>query len=162
MQNYIVYSELTGAIIKSGQCHDDDVGIQPDYSMSQNVLVTVEDFQNDSTHYVDLSGTPTVTAKPSLLTVATDWSTLQINNTGIDTATLGAGDLPFGTTISIVPPKVTDATMDQLPIPDPIILTDGIFEFDSTYPGNYSITATIFPFADYTRTINVVDLNEQT
>lgn len=153
MKNYIVYSELTGEILKVGQCHDDDIGLQPDYNMSQNVIETDVSYQNDSTHYVDITSTPTVMAKVLLQDVITDWSTLEISANGLSVAILGDGDLPFGTTIYITPPTVDDTTMTQLLIPDPIVVTDGQFNFRHTFPGSYTITAKIFPYFDYTNII---------
>lgn len=154
---YVVYSELGGAIIKSGQCTDDMLGSQPDYTQSQNVLIDPTGTANDGLHYVTFpSGTPTITAKIPLLSVITDWNKSTILNNKIDTATLGAGDLPIGTTITVTPPRPADITLESPTPPPPIIVNDGLFSFRSSLAGVYRITASCFPYIDYTTTITVL------
>lgn len=138
MKNFIIH-DTVGKILRTGSCPDTMLSIQA--GLGETVI---EGLANDATQYVSAG---VITSRPLLTTVAT-WDVTTIVANGTAKATLGA-TLPNPTKVSITPPPNSGIAS----IADQTII-DGAFTLATTVAGAYTVTATAFPYQDYTVTIN--------
>lgn len=88
-----------------------------------------------------------ITPRPALSDVAS-WDQITIVTDGEDKAILS--DLPNPSTV------VVGFVQDEIEVPDSVEVTDGVFEFDTDAIGVYLVTASSFPYLDFTQEITAL------
>lgn len=114
---FAVYDLTTGEILRSGQCADGDLELQA--GDGQAVIERASQYQHDGNSYVDLTGEPTVTARPDMPAT-------------IDGLTISG--IPAGAVLTI---EGVDYTVD-----------DGEAELSFTLPGTYQVKLSLWPYLD--------------
>ncbi len=132
--------DITGLICRTGYCPDG----QEQYQVTTTApyYITPADGISDTLDWI--SG-GVITTRVFLSTIAS-WNSTTLVDDGVSSVTLS--NFPNPTKISIAVPAGAS------PI-SPMIITDGSFEMTSTHMGTYMVTASSFPYADFTQIITV-------
>jgi len=136
---YAIYDSTTGEIRLFMTSEPAEIAASTPTGCSYLAITAIP---NTADWYVDLTSTPTFTAKTTL---SSTWSTTTITANGVSSASISS--LPNPTTIHFDSfPAAIDSIPDQ-------VETSGSFALTTTYPGNYTVRLIAFPNADLTTTI---------
>jgi len=128
--SFIVYQDSTGEILRSGGAPSDMISLQS--GPGETALASAG--ENDANSYVDISGTPTITAKSNMV-LTTDNTSIVADDVAVSTTT----GVPVGTTVSVAE---VDTSVD-----------DGSFEFSTDTAGSYECEYKNFKY--FTTTITI-------
>ena len=135
---YAIYDSTTGEIRSYMSCDPSEIAASTPSGCSYLALTSLPDGE----WYIDLTSTPTITAKPAF---TGSWSSTSITADGVSSASISS--LPNPTTIQFDSfPGAIDAIPNH-------IETSGTFSFTTTYPGSYTVRVMAFPYTDFITTI---------
>ena len=117
MKDFIVYSNITGEILRQGRCQGVDILLQP--SNTNESVIEASD-SNDNIHKIDLNTLEIIFKIP--IPVIINKTTISAD--GVDNIIIS--DLPNPTAVSIVDEGSWE-------------ITDGVFEFTTETVGEYII-----------------------
>lgn len=138
---YAVFLESTGECLRAGTSLQEDITQQAFNPGEVSLVVTLE--QADPELVYMLGG---VAVDRPLLTSMATWDTTTITANGTSSATLGP-TLPSGTVIRFTGAPAALGEIDDL------TETSGSFIMNTTIAGDYTVTATLFPYQTLTTII---------